>query len=204
MKSLDSKTTYIEKIKVEETVDGVTVKLVLLFKKPIDVEDSWWVLSWRTHLPEKNRNRRFYFTKGKYWNIPSDAALKMMNDMEKRGGLKDEYFDPRPYSNFETIISSEMAAADKAEWLRTLTAPSEDWGSDPFFVVVSDPNDDWKKAMIVDTDSGTATFRSITRDPGYKQRKELRSDAEWWLDNSMLDANVQQMRQFLRHLADLP
>ncbi len=204
MKSLDSTTTYRKKFEVTETVNGVPVELALQVKKPIDVEDSWWVLSWRTRYSQKGSNRRFYFAKGKFWNIPSDTALKMMNDMEKRGGLKDEYLDPRRYSNFETIVSSETAAADKAEWLRILTAPSEDWGSDPFFVVASDPNDDWKKAMIVDTDSGTATFRSVTRDPDYKPQKKLRPDAEWWLDNSMLDANVQQMRQFLRHLADLP
>ena len=125
-----------------------------------------------------------------------------MTDMEKRGGLKDEYLDPRPYSP-QTIVSSETAAAERAEWLRILTAPSEDWGSEPFFVVASDPNDDWKKAMIVDIDSGTATFRSVTRDPDYRQKKKLRPDVEWWLDNTMLDANVQQMGQFLRHLAHL-
>ena len=203
MKLPDSTTTYGKKIEVEETVDGIPVRLALQFKEPSDTEDSWWVLSWRTRYSEKGRNRRFYFSKGKFWNIPSNIALKMMTEMEKRGGLKDEYLDPRRYSNSETIVSSETATADKAEWLRILTAPSEDWGSDPFFVVVSDPNGDWKKAMIVDTDSGTATFRSVTRDLDYKQRKILRADAGWRLDNSMLDANVQQMRQFLRHLADL-
>lgn len=192
---------YRKKFEIERIVDGVPVRLALQFKNPRHVEIPWWVLSWRTHLPGKNRNRRFYFSKGKFWNIPSDAALDMMQDAEKRGGLKDEYLDPRPYSNFETIVSSETAAADKAEWLRLLTAPGEDWGSDPFFAVVSDPDENWRKAMIVNADNGMSTFRGLTKDPDHPVTKKLRADTEWRLDNSMPDANVQQMRQFLRHLA---
>lgn len=70
-------------------------------------------------------------------------------------------------------------------------------------MVNSDPNDDWKKVMIVNTDTGTATFRSITKDPGYMPKKELRPGADWWLDNSMMDANVQQMKAFYSNLRDL-
>lgn len=201
MKSAAS-TTYGKKIEVAKIVERIPVRLALQLKMPIDVEDSWWVLSWRTRYPDSGRNRRFYFSKEEFWSIPADIALEMILEMEKRGGLKDEYLDPRPYSNFETIVSSEITTADKAEWLRLLTAPDEDWGFDPFFVVVSDPNENWRKAMIVNADNGVSTFRSVTRDPSYRPHKELRTDTEWRLDNSMLDANVQQMRQFLRHLAD--
>jgi hypothetical protein len=31
-------------------------------------------------------------------------------------------------------------------------------------------------------------------------RKVLRPDQDWWLDNSVMDANVQQMTEFYRHL----
>ena len=58
------------------------------------------------------------------------------------------------------------------------------------------------RAMIVNTKDGIVTFRSVTEDPDYRPNKKLPTDTDWWLDNSMADVNVRQMRQFLRHLAE--
>ena len=102
-----------------------------------------------------------------------------------------------------TLVSTRMTPAERKRELANFTGPEENWGSDPFFVVNSDPNDDWKKVLIVNTDTGTATFRSITENPGYSPKKVLRPGADWWLDNSMMDANVQQMKAFYSNLRDL-
>ena len=56
--------------------------------------------------------------------------------------------------------------------------------------------------MIVNTDTDTATFRSITENPDYMPKKVLRPGGGWWLDNSMMDANVQQMMKFCTNLRD--
>jgi len=50
--------------------------------------------------------------------------------------------------------------------------------------------------LLIKTEDRIATFRSVTRDLDYQQKKTLRPNMEWYLDNSMVDANVQQMRQF--------
>lgn len=96
-----------------------------------------------------------------------------------------------------------MAPAERKRELAGFTGSEEDWGSDPFFVVNSDPNDNWKKVLIVNTDSGATTFRSITEDPCYRPKKVLRPGGDWWLDNSMMDANVQQVKAFYSNLRDL-
>ena len=64
-------------------------------------------------------------------------------------------------------------------------------------------NKNWKKLLIVNTETGAATFRSMTKNPDYMPKKILRPGAEWWLDNSMMDANVQQVEAFYSNLRDL-
>ena len=97
-----------------------------------------------------------------------------------------------------------MTASEKTEHLGGVTSPDEDWGTNPFFVIVSDPSDQWKKVLIINTETDAATFRSITESPDYKPKKVLRPNVTWWLDNSMMDANVQQMRVFHRQLQNYP
>ena len=76
----------------------------------------------------------------------------------------------------------------------------EDWGNAPAIVVLSDTNSNWQKAMIVNTETLVCTFRSLTKDATYMPKKDLNKGNEWWLDNAMMDANVQQMRIFHSHL----
>jgi hypothetical protein len=122
--------------------------------------------------------------------------------MEEMGGLDEKYSDWRRRPEFETIVSNELSLDEKAEALDGITGPDENWGTSPFFVITFDPNDCWKKVMLINTDTGVATFRSITEDEDYMPRKVLRPNSGWWLDNSMLDANVQQMREFSKFLAE--
>ena len=167
---------------------------------------SWWVLSWRTRYSPNGTNRRFYFTrKDGVWTIPAARALEMMEEAESEGALDQEYLDLDRHAGFtcDPLVSTRKSSADRKRELDSFTGSEEDWGPDPFFVVNSDPNKNWKKVLIVNTDDGTATFRSITKDPDYRPKKVLRLGADWWLDNSMMDANVQQMRVFYSNLRDL-
>jgi len=70
----------------------------------------------------------------------------------------------------------------------------------PIVVAVSDPNDNWQKVMIVNPETRIATLRSITKDAGYMPKTILRSESEWFLDNSMMVANVRQMLVFREQL----
>ncbi len=193
-------TTYDRQLEVMRVVDDIPVKLALQERTSSTVDKPWWVLSWRTKYSPNSSNRRFYFTKDGCWTIPAAIALEMMKEMEALGGLDQKYFDHRGRTTIETLVSTTMTPDEKTDALEGLIGPNEDWGTDPLLVINSDPNDSWKKVMIVNSDTDTATFRSITTDPDYMPRKVLRPDAEWCLDNSMLDANVQQMQTFYSNL----
>ena len=196
-------TSYSQAMKATREIDGIAVTLALQKRTNETADISWWVLSWRTKYSPNGTNRRFYFTKDGIWTIPVAKALEMMEELESKGALSQEYLDRRAGFVCNTLVSTRMTPAERKRELANFTGPEENWGSDPFFVVNSDPNDDWKKVLIVNTDTGTATFRSITKDPGYMPKKVLRTEADWWLDNSMMDANVQQMKAFYSNLHDL-
>ena len=197
-------TSYSRVMKATREIKGIAVELALQKRTSETASTFWWVLSWRTKYSPNGTNRRFYSTKNGIWTIPATEALEMMEEMESRGAMGQEYFDRRAGSDdCDTRVSTKMIPEKKEHELAILTNPEEDWGSDPFFVVNSDPNDNWKKALIVNTETGVATFRSITKNPDYMPKKELRPDAEWWLDNSMMDANVQQTKAFYSNLSDL-
>ena len=195
-------TTYDRKLGVVRVVDGILVALALQERTSAREGQSWWTLSWRAKYSPDGPNRRFYFTHDGCWMIPATVALEMMDEMASRGGLDERYFDHHRRPRFQTWVSTEVTPAERAEALTKLTGPDEDWGADPFLVINFDPNDRWKKVLIVNPETGTATFRSITEDPDYMPRKVLRPGEGWWLDNSMMDANVQQMRVFHSNLRD--
>jgi hypothetical protein len=124
----------------------------------------------------------------------------MMEKMEALGGFSDEYLDHRRRPTCDITVSTDLTPDQRAHEFANVTSPEEDWGVAPFFVIASDPHKSWKKVMIVNRSNDLATFRSITEDPDYMPKKVLRPGASWWLDNSMMDANVQQMRCFLKYL----
>lgn len=193
-------TAYARALEVLEIVDGIPVKLALQERTSAMRADPWWTLSWRTRYSPDGSNRRFYLTKEGCWTIPAEIALHMIRQMEALGGLDEQYFDHGGGPKLETLVSTELTPDQRAEEFAKLTSPDEDWGENPFFVIASDPHESWKKAMIIKRESDAATFRSTTEDPDYMPRKVLRPDQGWWLDNSMMDANVQQMTEFYRHL----
>jgi hypothetical protein len=193
-------TTYKRILQVKEIVDGFPVTLALQKRTAQKVEHPWYTLSWRTRYSPGGSNRRFYMTKNGCWTIPIGTALNMIRQMKALGGLDENYFDIRRRPCFTTLVSTELAAGRRVAEYENLTAPDEDWGEDPFFVVAFDPHESWKKAVIVHPQTGVATFRSITSDPSYSPKKVLRPGEGWWLDNSMMDANVQQMLEFSKHL----
>ena len=196
-------TSYSREMKATREIDGIAVELALQKRTSKTAGISWWVLSWRTKYAPNGTNRRFYSTKDGIWTIPATEALKMMEEMESRGAMGQKYLDLRNRFVCDTLVSTKMTSADRKRELANFTGPEEGWGSDPFFVVNSDPNDDWRKVLIVNTDTGAATFRSITKNPDYMPKKVLRPGADWWLDNSMMDANVQQTKAFYSNLRDL-
>ena len=197
-------TSYSRAMKAMREIDGIEVALALQERTRSADATSWWVLSWRTKYSPNGTNRRFYSTKNGIWTIPATEALEMMEEMESRGALGQEYLDSRCLGFVcSTLVSTRMTPEEKEHELAIFTNPEEDWGSDPFFVVNSDPNKNWKKVLIVNTETGVATFRSITKNPDYMPKKELRPGADWWLDNSMMDANVQQTKAFYSNLRDL-
>ena len=161
-------TSYSRKMDATREIDGIPVKLALQKRTSETVGTSWWVLSWRTKYSPNGPNRRFYFTEDGIWTIPVAIALEMIKELKSRGALDKRYLDNR-HAEFacNTSVSTRMTPVEKKRELAHFTGPDEDWGFDPFFVVNLDPNDDWKKVMIVNTDTGTATFRSITEDSSY-------------------------------------
>ena len=193
-------TTYERELQVRKDVSGLPVRLALQERTSKRVGATWWTLSWRTNLESSGRNRRFYFSEGEFWTIPAEDALELMLEMRARGGFDEKYNDTRYKTDFVMTVSSDLDEHEKADRMAGMTGKDEDWGKDPFFVIAGDPNGNWQKVLLVNRETGIATFRSITTDPTYRPKKELRSGSGWWLDNSMMDANAQQMRQFLKQL----
>jgi hypothetical protein len=148
-------TTYDRRLEVERIIEGIPVKLALQQRTSASVDHSWWTLSWRTKYSSDGSNRRFYLTKNGCWTIPAMVALNMMEEMDALGGMNEQYFDHRGRPYFETLVSSEMLPEQKTEALSKVTGPDEDWGENPFVVITYDPNKNWKKVMIVNTDIAT-------------------------------------------------
>lgn len=177
--------------------DGTELTLALQSRRS---ESEWYTVSWRTRLAPGGPNRRFYITNGRSWVIAAETALSMLEQLEAIGGLEDRFLDRERRPDFAPSVSSDLVKPDRSKLFSRLTMPMEDWGQDPFWVVLGDPNEHWRKIMIVNRQTGMATFRSTTTDKTYMPRIVLRDGSDWYLDNSMQDTNVQQAREFLKHL----
>lgn len=172
--------------------DGTEITLALQSRSSVHEGKTWNVISWRTRLGPGGHNRRFYVTKDDAWTIDVRTALDMYSKLESLGGLGEEYRDERS-PGFKVTVSDDLTTQDRAAMLREITLADEDWGEDPFFAVLNDPNDQWRKILIVSR-TGKATFRSTTTNEAYMPRKTMRPHSRWFLDNSMQDVNVQQAR----------
>ncbi|MEX2149649.1 MAG: hypothetical protein WD793_05515 [Steroidobacteraceae bacterium] len=173
--------------------DGTEITLALQSRTSVHEGKTWNVVSWRTRLEPGGHNRRFYVTKDDVWTIDVHAALAMYTKLEQLGGLGDEFRDQRN-PEFQVTVSDDVNAKDRAAMLEEITLAGEDWGENPYFIVLNDPNDDWRKILIVNRRTDRATFRSTTTNAAYMPRKTMRPNSRWFLDNSMQDVNVQQAR----------
>ena len=197
-----SPTSYDRELEVMRVIDGIPVKLAVQERTSEAEPDPWWTLSWRTKYSAEGSNRRFYLANGSCWTISAAVALEMIDELEALGGMHERYFDRRPQSDAEPIVSTNLTPQQRVEALKRVTGPDEDWGSAPYFVINPDSNRNWKKVLIVNANSDIATFRSITEAADYMPKKVLRPGVDWWLDNSMMDASVQQMRVFQAELRE--
>ncbi len=203
-----SSTIYSKKLEaVRALEDGLPIKLALQKRTNSRTKNTYWTLSWRTKYSPTGTNRRFYYSSGQYWSCPTSIALELLEDLESQGGLQEEYFDTRPGNErIKIIISPETQISDPdlyKEQCKNIFAPNEKWGEKPKVIALSDTDKDWKKVMILNHDNSYCTFRSLTKNASYMPKKDLEKSSEWWLDNAMMDASVQQMRIFHSHLKNL-
>jgi hypothetical protein len=199
--------SYDLEIVVEEiNHDGLPLRLALQMRSGKGIDNPYWQISWRTLYKNGGTNRRFYKTKNGYVVAPVGTALTLINNLKDRNAFTEKYADNRlgSQSELDVLISADMSAGEREQWLFNITDPNEDWGSMPYFVIVSDPHPDWRKVFICNTDTKFMTFRSIVRKSNsYMPKIMLRDNCDWWLDNSMMDASVHQMDVFYQHLLNL-
>lgn len=198
-------TSYeLEKVVEAENICGTPIKLALQERSSAREETPYWTISWRTLYQLGGKNRRFYKTeKYGYWSLPIQTALDLIEALKNQGGLDDAFLDSRKLGDYEIICSDELEHLEKVKKLNEITGDSEKWDENAFFVIISDPNPNWQKILIADKDQSLVTFRSLTKDRNYMPKTILRGNSEWWLDNSMLDANVQQFKIFYDQLLKL-
>jgi hypothetical protein len=186
--------------------DGIPLRLALQMRSGKGIDNPYWQISWRTLYKNGGTNRRFYKTKNGYVVAPVSTALTLINNLKDRNAFTEKYADNRlgSQSEFDVLVSADMSASEREQWLVNITDPNEDWGSMPYFVIVSDPHPDWRKVFICNTETRFMTFRSIVRKSNsYMPKIMLRDNCDWWLDNSMMDASVHQMGVFHQHLLNL-
>ena len=203
--SLSPQTSYeLEKVVEAENICGTPIKLALQERSSAREETPYWTISWRTLYQKGGKNRRFYKTdKYGYWSLPIQTALSLIESLKDQGGLDDAFLDARKLGDYEFVCSDELKPLEKIKKLSEITGDNETWDEKSFFVIISDPNPNWQKILIADANHSLVTFRSLTRDGNYMPKTILRGNSEWWLDNSMLDANVQQFKIFYDHLLKL-
>ena len=126
----------------------------------------------------------------------------MIQIMESNGGLRAEYNDRRHDTEFDTCVSLDMNAVGKKAALAGITGQEENWGTDPFFVITSQPDNACKNVLLINSENNSATFRTITEDANHVPKETLRKGADWWLDNAMMGASVQEMKIFYKYLSD--
>ena len=203
-----TQTKYAKKLEaVRRLPNGIPVKLALQQRTIANQTTAYWTVSWRTKYSPSGTNRRFYYSSGGYWQFPASIALELINDLEEQGGLEEAYQDKRKGSEkIKLLISPEIKKKETSSYnvlCNSVMGNNEDWGSSPHIVALTDTEKDWRKVMIVNNENMNCTFRSLTKNSSYMPKKELGNKNEWWLDNAMMDANVQQMKMFRDHLREI-
>jgi len=144
---------------------------------------------------------------GHPWSIDAHLVNEMLTDLHDRGGLAEQYHDHVRRPTFDRLSSEGLTAADANRVFNEITYVDEQWGDEPFWVIVGEDLSGqlaaWRKILIVDPTTGRATYRSTTKSPTYRPRAVLRDGLDWVLDNSMQDTTVQQASELWAHLREL-
>ena len=175
------------------------------------IDGGYPCVVWREQRGDSNQNRRFYREDGKFWSIPAELALEMLNDAEKMGLLIPDYFR-WPDHDIEVLDTATLNQDEKNTLIKeTLVNDIEDdfWRhcDDLRIVTCVEPgNQEWRKIMIVSKSKNRVTFRSTTRSSYYSFLEKYTLHSDWKLDKSMMDADGKIQQIFLdvlrRVLAD--
>ena len=182
--------------------NGLPIDLKLQVRTEVPPE-PFYCLTWRTVYPSGRSNRRFYrLSATGFWTIPIDLAIHLMSESERLGWLDGTYEDRQRRhcgTDNEVSYSRSLNARDRRTMFESITCDEgePDWGDDPLFVVIQVPDGQWRKIMIVNTTREFCTFRSATRDVGYKPVIADPRMYPWRMDNAMQDASAEMIREFL-------
>ena len=188
--------------RIREWHGGLPISLRL--QERLDVQpEPFYCFSWRTQYPAGRTNRqRYRLTDGGCWTVPIRVALHLMSEAEERGWLDGSYEDrQRRHLGTEDEIfhSRALSTRDRRTMFDSIICDEGEpyWGDDPLFVVIQVPDRQWRKIMIVDTTREFCTFRSATRDVGYRPVIADPHLHPWRMDNAMQDASAAMIREFL-------
>ena len=182
--------------------NGLPIHLKLQVRTEVPPE-PFYCLTWRTVYPSGRSNRRFYRSSAMgFWTIPIDLAIHLMSEAERLGWLDGTYEDHQVRhcgTDNEIYLSHSLSARDRSMMFESITCDEgePDWGDHPLFVVIQVPDGQWRKIMIVNTTREFCTFRSATRDVGYKPVIADPRRYPWRIDNAMQDASAAMIREFL-------
>lgn len=177
--------------------DGTEIRLDLKLRTSLSLGKSWHTITWRTRYEPGGQNRRFYSSGGQLWAMPAREALRMLEELQRRGGL-DEAYQELPRARQRVCRSSELVPDERRRRFEEITLAGETWSRDARFVFTE--GGEWRKILVVEPDADLATFRSTTTDRSYGMRKILRDGLDWVLDNAMQDADPWEGRLFLDEL----
>ena len=187
---------------------GVQVNLVLDKRLDNPPGNPYYCLRWWTFYPgSKNKYRRFYKYKEKFWTIPTEVAASLMRRAEDKVMFR-EYYDGCNSSNI--IDSRVLAPADRQSLVeQSICDEGEpDWGDDPIFVMSEAQGNAgiWREMMVVNPTEKICTFRSTTTFP-YGDYKPASNAAgiypPWRIDNTMQEVDPALMREYLRVLEEI-
>ena len=188
--------------------NGLRVELVLQQRLDNPPGQPYHCLRWWTYLPEHPATyRRFYRHKGKFWTIPVQIALPLIQKAGNKGMLSDRY-DGVGVANI--MDSRELTFGERRNMLSQIVcdAGEPDWGDNPVFVISEDNGAQgiWREIMIVDSAAGFCSFRSTTTLAFTDYKFAANAPGiypPWRIDKAMQEVTPAAMREFLHVLEEI-
>ena len=192
-----------------------------LQEKDDGISDPFIVLSFRSiffsQKSQRNHNRRFYRMGIDNWFAEQDEGVDEFIGIINEGWLDYEDYRRNTDISFEDqfIHSHDLTDKEKLFYLKDIVLPNEGFGSplnSNFFLddlkniefcidaYAGDASGDsdgsnWRKILIMHSETRQFTIRSTTTDRNYRPSKEI-PGSEWRLDNSMPDISPQTAKLF--------